>query len=234
MSLPYFFTPDLSQMQLVLDEETSRHVVQVLRMKSGDRLLLTDGNGNTAEAEIEEAHKKRCLVRVISRDFQPRPSHQLTIAVSLIKNSSRFEWFVEKATELGVARIIPMICERTEREKFRSDRYINISRSAMLQSKQSWLPVLEEPQDFTDLVRTSNHHQRFIAHCADDEKQMLHSAYDLWLESHIILIGPEGDFTQGEIDIAKEHGFVPVSLGRTRLRTETAAIYAAVTGTITG
>jgi 16S rRNA (uracil1498-N3)-methyltransferase len=203
----------------------------VLRMSKGEQILLTDGGGHTVEAEISDAHKRRCAVAALRRDYQPRPSQQFAIGISLIKNSSRFEWFVEKATELGVSEIIPMICERTEREKFRSDRYIAICRSAMLQSRQAWLPVLHEPADFTDVIKNSPHHQRFIAHCMEEDKQTLVSSYDFLLDTHIILIGPEGDFTTSEVELAKEHGYVPVSLGPTRLRTETAGLYAAVIGT---
>lgn len=227
-SLPFFYAPNIADNPLTLDEESSRHIVQVLRMQEGEHVLLTDGLGNSAEGEIIGAHKKHCVVRIIQLEFIPKPSHQLTIAISLVKNSSRFEWFLEKATELGVSEVIPMICERTERQKFRADRYSNICRSAMLQSRQTWLPVLHEAKDFNEVIRMAAHHQRFIAHCAEDDKHILNGAYDHLLDTHIILIGPEGDFTTVEIETAKRNGFLPVSLGNTRLRTETAGIFAAV------
>ncbi len=230
MSLPWFFAPDLNSHPLTLDEENSRHIVQVLRMKEGQRLLLTDGKGHSGEAEITNAHKKHCSVHMLNVDFQHRPSQQLTIGISLLKNSSRFEWFLEKATELGTAEIIPLICERTEKEKFRFDRYINICKSAMLQSMQTWMPILREPENFNEAVRSATQHQRFIAHCAEDDKKPLVGAFDSLLDTHIILIGPEGDFTATEIEDAKANGFIPVTLGATRLRSETAGMYAAVIG----
>lgn len=229
-SAPFFFTANLSSEIITLDEETSKHIVQVLRMEQGEQIRLTDGMGNSGIAEVTDAHKKRCTVRLVNNEFQPPTSRQLTIAISLIKNSARFEWFLEKATELGTAEIIPLICERTSSEKFRMDRYRGICRSAMLQSMQTWMPVLHEPVRFADLIAAAGHHQRFIAHCEEDEKHQLSSAYDPMLDSHIILIGPEGDFTMREIIDARNNGFMPVSLGSTRLRSETAGIYAAVVG----
>lgn len=228
MSLPYFFAEYISESETALEEETSKHIVQVLRMKPGEHLRLTDGKGNAAEGEITDAHKKHCIVKIINKEFIPKPSRQLTIAISLIKNMSRFEWFIEKATELGVAEIIPMICERTEKQKFRHGRFLNICTSAMLQSMQTWRPQLHEPVNFKDVVNDSKHQQKIIAHCLDDDKRMLNKVFDASLSSHIILIGPEGDFSVNEINLAREHGFIPVSLGGTRLRTETAGIYASV------
>jgi len=230
MSLPHFFSENIEEKKQTLDEETSRHVAQVLRIKEGEHILLTDGRGTSAEAEVTHPHKKHTEVRIITRDFVERPSRQLTIAISLVKNSARFEWFVEKATELGTAEIIPMICERTEKQKFRTDRFQNILRSAMLQSMQTWLPVLHEPKKFDEVIVAASHDQRFIAHCADDDKQNLQTAFDQLFNTHIVLVGPEGDFTTEEILFAKQNGFVPVSLGSTRLRTETAGLYAAVIG----
>ena len=228
MALPYFFTESIDDNSQTLDEESSRHIVQVLRMKEGELVMLTDGNGNTAEVEITDAHKKHCSVKIVRKEFVPRPSRQLTIAISLVKNASRFEWFLEKATELGTAEIIPMICERTERQKFKADRFQNILRSAMLQSMQIWLPLLHEPQSFREVVNFAQHDQRFIAHCLDRDKQSLHTLFDPLFSSHIVLIGPEGDFTNEEITHAIENGFAAVSLGSNRLRTETAGIFAAV------
>lgn len=228
MALPYFFADPVNQPEVILDEETSRHIVQVLRMQEGDCFLLTDGKGLQATAEIIHAHKKHCSARVIETAFTPQRVEHVTIAISLVKNMSRFEWFLEKATELGVREIIPLICERTERLKFRYDRMISICRSAMLQSMQTWLPVLQEPREYTDVVDTLVHTRKFIAHCAHDLKSDLRSATFNPPHSVSILIGPEGDFTASEISYAKEHDFLPVSLGNTRLRTETAGIYAAV------
>lgn len=228
MSLHCFFVEHISGNELTLDDETSRHIVQVLRMDKGERLLLTNGKGISAEGEIIDPHKKHCTVTIVQQNFTPPSSLQLTIAISLIKNTSRFEWFLEKATELGTTEIIPLICERTIREKFRHDRLLGICKSAMLQSLQSWLPVLHEPRNFSEIISGATHQQKMIAYCIEEDKRELASAFQSSLQSHIILIGPEGDFSENEITNAKRHGFIPVSLGRTRLRTETAGIYAAV------
>lgn len=227
MPVPYFYTTTIQNDVLTLDEETSRHIVQVLRMEKADHIRLTDGHGHSADAEITTAHKKHCVVAIQSREFSPQPTNQVSIAISLIKNTSRFEWFLEKATELGTTEIIPLLCTRTESEKFKLERFTGICKSAMLQSQQTWLPRLQEPVAFMELINNCDHHQRFIAHCADDDKEHLAAAYDAMLDSHLILIGPEGDFTPEEIMAAKNAGFVPVSLGNTRLRTETAGIFAA-------
>jgi 16S rRNA (uracil1498-N3)-methyltransferase len=229
MSVPYFFVEDInpSVRDIELDEDASRHIIQVLRMKEGENVRLTDGKGNNALATLISAHKKHAIVAVKSIETISHQSPQLCIAISLVKNASRFEWFLEKATELGAAVIIPMICERTERQKFRHDRMSGICRSAMLQSMQSWLPVLHEPVSFADVVSNAKQRQKMIAHCVKEAKVEFSSLYNPSLDSHIILIGPEGDFTDGEIARAREYNFIPGSLGSTRLRTETAGIFAA-------
>ena len=229
MSLPYFFIDTLSaeMRQIDLDEDTSRHITQVLRMQEGEKIKLTDGKGHIAQCDIISAHKKHAAVRITSFETTTKKSPRLTIAISLVKNASRFEWFLEKATELGASEIIPLICERTERQKFRHDRMISICTSAMLQSMQAWLPELHEPIQFHDVVKNVKHQQKMIAHCVKDTKVEYASLYNPSLSTHIILIGPEGDFTEKEIASAKECNFVPVSLGSSRLRTETAGIFAA-------
>lgn len=229
MSLPYFFLENFDPFakELALEEETSRHIVQVLRMKEGERLMLTDGRGHSIEGEIISAHKKHSSVNIISSRIIPRSAPQLTIAISLIKNVNRFEWFLEKATELGTAEIIPLICERTESEKFRYDRLTGICKSAMLQSLQTWLPLLHEPRNFLEVAMEARQQQKMIAHCADDAKRNLSSVFNPSLDSHIILIGPEGDFSENEIRSSINLKFEAVSLGNTRLRTETAGIFAA-------
>ena len=225
MSAPFFYVEDLSPHEIILDEDTSKHIVQVLRMGQNEMILLTDGKGNKARAVIWEDNRKKCLVRIEGREKVDAVRVQATIAVSLIKNASRFEWFLEKATEIGVHTIIPLICQRTEKEKFRFDRFRNIIISAMLQSQQSWLPHLEEPVPFQKLISSSTHEHKFIAHCHPERKGSL--TYMDHMGSNIVLIGPEGDFTSSEVAEAIEAGFVPVALGGTRLRTETAGIVAA-------
>lgn len=230
MALPFFYISDYTgEQQVTLNEETSRHVVQVLRMKEGENLNLTDGRGNLLNCEIIDANKKHCVAKVIGSQLTAHSSRHIAIAISLLKNPSRFEWFLEKATEIGVSEIIPLICERTEKEKFRHDRMNAICISAMLQSQQCWLPVLHEPVKLIDFVNHSTNSQKFIAHCVDENsKEKLTNQPINLLPNQLVLIGPEGDFTDAEIQLAVEKNFVPVSLGTTRLRTETAGLVAAV------
>ena len=235
MALPFFYINEYnpSQKEIVLDEDTSRHVAQVLRMKKGEKLNLTDGKGNLITAEISEAHKKHCAVNIQHSTFNIQHIRKITIAISLLKNTSRFEWFLEKATEIGVSEIIPLICERTEKQKFRYDRMKGICISALLQSQQTRLPILHEPVQFGDLVkRQFDDCNKMIAHCIDEEKQSLHLQISK-SSNRLICIGPEGDFTEDEIELALQNDFRPVSLGDTRLRTETAGIVAATLLSIT-
>ena len=230
MQLPFFYIElfDSTAKTIVLDEDTSKHIVHVLRMKVGEQLNLTDGKGNLLTCEIINDHKKHCGVKVTHSQFTTHHSQKISIAISLLKNSNRFEWFLEKATEIGVSEIIPLICERTEKEKFRFDRMNQICISAMLQSQQVWLPVLHEPVPFNhQTIKQFNHSNRFIAHCADGAKDQLTNSPIPQLTSTLILIGPEGDFTKEEVELALQHHFIPVSLGETRLRTETAGVVAA-------
>jgi 16S rRNA (uracil1498-N3)-methyltransferase len=230
MASPFFYTDDINtdSSQLVLNEETSKHVVQVLRMKNSEQLQLTDGKGNLFAAEIIDDHKKKCVVKVLSTENHPVPSKKITIAISLVKNNSRFEWFLEKATEIGVDEIIPLICERTEKQHFRFDRMKGILISAMLQSQQTWLPVLHEPEKFENLImKQFDNCKKLIAHCLPEgNKETIHHQVPKF-SNQLILIGPEGDFTKNEIEAALNNNFLPVSLGDTRLRTETAGIVAA-------
>jgi 16S rRNA (uracil1498-N3)-methyltransferase len=229
MELPFFYTQTTGDAHtlITLDEDNSKHIIQVLRMKTGEKLLLTDGKGNLFTCVITDAHKKKTVVEIQDKRYKAQGARKTSIAISLLKNANRFEWFLEKATELGVTEIIPLICERTEKLHFRFDRMQNILISAMLQSQQTWLPELKEPTKLENIINGSHHAQKFIAHCADDAKVYLAEAINSATDSQIILIGPEGDFTKGEIDLAKKNHFVAVTLGETRLRTETAGIVAA-------
>ena len=227
MALPFFYIVeyDVAQKQIVLNEETSKHIVQVLRMKEGEQLNLTDGKGSLLTCDITDDHKKHCTVTVKEVKHNEQAARKISIAISLIKNSNRFEWFLEKATEIGVTEIIPLICERTEKEKFRYDRMQGICISAMLQSQQIWLPVLHSPTEFEKTVSQSGATQKYIAHCDESpQNQLTNQPIN---QSTIILIGPEGDFTKEEINLAIENNFIRVSLGNTRLRTETAGVVAA-------
>jgi 16S rRNA (uracil1498-N3)-methyltransferase len=233
MNRPLFYISDVvaGQKDIQLDEDTSKHVVNVLRMKKGEQLHLTDGKGFLLLTSITDDHKKHCRVTVVNEQFIPRAGRKTSIAISLLKNASRFEWFLEKATELGITEIIPIICDRTEKQHFRFDRMQNILVSAMVQSQQAWLPVLHQPVGFGQLLKQEDvidTTQKFIAHCIPGSKQSLAALVNSSLPSQIILIGPEGDFTAEEVSFATEHYFMPVTLGDTRLRSETAGMVAAV------
>jgi 16S rRNA (uracil1498-N3)-methyltransferase len=210
----------------MLDEESSRHIIQVLRMKPGEELKITDGKGNLSLSVIRNPDKKKCLVSHISIDHQYPPKRKIAIGISLIKNTARFEWFLEKATEIGVSEIFPLICERTEKKDLRVDRMESILVSAMLQSQQSWLPELKEPLKFKKAIEIFRHQQKFIAYVSDNHEAHLNDLINSNLNSQIVLIGPEGDFTPEEIDLALHNNFLPASLGANRLRTETAGLVA--------
>jgi 16S rRNA (uracil1498-N3)-methyltransferase len=236
MPLPYFYKDDLvaSNTDIVLDEPTSKHMVQVLRMQHGEQLQLTNGKGILLTAEITDNNRKKCCVKVIGPVNEQRISNNISIAISLIKNTTRFEWFLEKATEIGVAEIIPLVCERTEKTAFKYERLKSILVSAMLQSRQCRLPVLHEPvpfgklwQNSNDLPKMEGYQQKFIAHCLDGPKRNLKDMNNESLSYKIILIGPEGDFTPEEIEQAIQHHFIAVSLGNNRLRTESAGVVSA-------
>lgn len=232
VTLPFFYIADhnAGQKEVILDEDTSRHVVQVLRMKKGEMLNLTDGKGNLISTEIVDDHKKHCRVKVTNSQLTTQDSRKISIAISLLKTSARFEWFLEKATEIGINEIIPLICDRTEKQKFREDRMKNILVSAMLQSQQCWLPVLHKPIDYELIFRQEeiiHASQKFVAHCIEDQKRNLADLVNETLPSQIILIGPEGDFTTDEVQLAIHNHFDAVSLGEMRLRAETAGVVAA-------
>lgn len=226
MSVPFFYEQNIviTDPQFVLSEETSKHCIQVLRMKTGEQLNIADGKGNLFSSSIISTDKRSCTVKVDSTTFSKQEQRKVCIAISLIKNASRFEWFLEKATEMGVSEIIPLLCSRTERQHFRFDRMNNILIAAMLQSQQTWLPVLQTPASFKNTIEQSSFTQKLIAHCEEDKKTEIK---DLQLMNDVqILIGPEGDFTADEIQSALQKNYQPVSLGNTRLRTETAGVAA--------
>ena len=229
MPVPYFYFAHLANMkdEFALNESSSRHVVQVLRMQSGEKLRLTDGRGVKVLAKIHEANKKKCVVQIVEKQIQERPVRSISIALSLLKNASRFEWFLEKSAELGVSEIIPLKTARTEKQQFRMDRMNNILESALIQSQQVWMPVLHEPQHFNSWIEKAQADRKLIAHCESGKKNKLSEITETISSSVLILIGPEGDFTNEEIQLAIAHQFAAVELGENRLRSETAAITAA-------
>jgi 16S rRNA (uracil1498-N3)-methyltransferase len=226
LSLQLFFLNDIPGVgkSAELPVETARHLITVLRMRDGDKIALTNGKGIYAEAEIVSASKKSCNVFIQSSAMLDSPGSKITLGISVLKNANRFEWMLEKVTEIGATTIIPLICERTERQHFRLDRMQNIVLSAMLQSQQAWLPEIMEPVLFQKAVGDFDADKKLIAHCLPGDKSHIISTPPS--SDSIILIGPEGDFTPGEIDFALANNYMPVSLGNNRLRTETAGVVA--------
>lgn len=228
MSVPFFYIPSYQQAQplVTLDETNSKHAIQVLRLKKEDAVLLTDGCGHLLHGVIADEHRKACVVQIESVQHVPAVENPVTLAVSPLKNTSRFEWLLEKVTELGVQRIIPLRCERTEKENLRTDRLQAVLISAMLQSRQSWLPILEAPRSFSELPQfASMAVHRCIAYCGESKKISLLD-WQPGQGSTLVCIGPEGDFTAAEHALAVANGCTTVHLGPNRLRTETAAMVA--------
>lgn len=223
-----FYTPHIQPGDgtFSFDKEESRHIVKVLRKKEGDTIQITDGKGHLFTSEILFANEKKCEVKIITEEvFEPIP-YSLHLAVAPTKMNDRYEWFLEKATEIGVHEITPLICEHSERTNFKADRFEKILQSAMKQSVQFYMPKLNEPVAFNAFVNTQREGQLFIAHCEETDKKLLKNALQP-KQAVTILIGPEGDFSTKEIKLALGKNYVPVSLGNTRLRIETAAVVAA-------
>lgn len=229
MTSPYFYFSPLASVakEFALDEKASRHIVQALRMKAGEELRLTDGKGLSTLVSIRDANKKKCLVTLVEKLKQETPKRRIQIGLSLLKNTSRFEWFLEKATEIGISEIFPLKCARTEKQQFRMERMQGILESAMIQSQQVWMPVIHEPKNFISWMGNVQADQKFIAHCDPGAKRRLSEMVNTNLSSQLILIGPEGDFTEEEINLALQSRFIAVELGENRLRSETAAVAAA-------
>ncbi|WP_266205685.1 16S rRNA (uracil(1498)-N(3))-methyltransferase [Pontibacter kalidii] len=221
-----FYTPDITHDIYTLNEEESKHCTRVLRLSHGDTVYLIDGVGGMYTAIIQEAHQKRCQLQIIEKQVEygklPYVSH---IAVAPTKNLDRMEWFVEKAVEIGVSEITFLLCEHSERRNLRLDRLEKIAVSAMKQSKKGYLPLLNDMTPFHRFIQKAIPENTFIAHLEDDATKSIKDYYKHG-EPHCILIGPEGDFSTGEIAAAYQAGVRPVTLGQSRLRTETAALVA--------
>lgn len=223
-----FYTPDIdiASSAWALSEEESKHCIRVLRLQNGTQIDLIDGKGNFYKAEIVDAHPKRTLLKIISVEQDPnKRNHYLHIAVAPTKNIERLEWFLEKATEIGIDEISLFICQRSERKDVKTDRLNKIITAAIKQSIKAWHPVLNEPVLFNKFISNQFDGQKFIAHCEPGDKFELKDEIQPF-GKYTVLIGPEGDFAPKEIEDAQKTGFKAITLGKSRLRTETAALEA--------
>ena len=222
-----FYNPDIDETteSFSFDKEESRHIIKVLRKKDSDILHVTNGLGFLFETEITLASDNKCIVQVLSIKKADKPKFHLHLAVAPTKMNDRFEWFLEKSTEIGIQEITPVICDRSERKVINLERFEKIILSAMKQSNETYLPKLNEAISFKEFIKQKNEGLQLIAHCEETDKKSLKEILKP-NESVTMLIGPEGDFSEKEIALALENNYQPVTLGNTRLRTETAAIVA--------
>lgn len=231
-----FYDPDIIPPHHTLPEAESKHCVRVLRLGCGGTLHITDGKGNLFCCEITEADPKRCCIRVTGVETEwEKPRYRLTIAVAPTKNAERYEWFLEKATEVGVHAFIPVETARSERRVFKPERAGKVITAALKQSLKAYRPELRELTPFATLVATPFEGRKFIAHCDAARTQAGKAYLPAALragEAALVLIGPEGDFSPEEIDLAAAHGFEEITLGTQRLRTETAAVTAVVMASV--
>lgn len=209
----------------VFDKEESKHIVKVLRKKESDKIFITNGLGFLFISEISLASDKKCEVKILEIQEFEKPKYNLHIAVAPTKMNDRLEWFLEKATEIGIQEITPIICDHSERKVYKIDRAEKIIQSAMKQSNQFYLPKINEPVSFKEFIANTKCENKFIAHCVEIERKQLKDSVNP-NENYVILIGPEGDFSENEIELALANNYKAVLLGNTRLRTETAALVA--------
>ncbi len=222
-----FYSNAINGNEILLQNEEAAHCSRVLRKKEGDILTVIDGEGGFYTAKLTKIAKETCILSIQTKVFFEKNAANLHIACAPTKNIERFEWFLEKATEIGIETVTPIVCFNSERRQIRNDRLDKIILSATKQSLKYWLPALAELTDFEVFLKknTNFQGQKFIAHCHESEKTVFKIAYKS-NQNALILIGPEGDFSKEEVEKAVAAGFQPISLGTQRLRTETAAIVA--------
>lgn len=225
MQLFYNSTINESSASFVFDKEESKHIIKVLRKKDGDILFVTNGLGFLFKTEITLASDSKCAVTVLSYEKTADTNHPLHLVVAPTKMNERYEWFLEKATEIGIQEITPIICDRSERKVINKERFEKIILTAMKQCNQFYLPKLNDAIAFKDFIKQEQDGKLLIAHCEETNKKSLKSVLETNTKT-TILIGPEGDFSEKEIELALSQNFIPVTLGNTRLRTETAAVVA--------
>ena len=221
-----FYTPNITnEKEYTLDEAESKHAIRVLRLQENDIITLIDGKGNYYTTTIIDAHPKKCTAKITGKRIEENKLPKIHIAIAPTKNNERLEWFTEKSTEIGISEITPIICNHSERKKIKEGRLIKTAVSAMKQALKATLPTINDSTSFNKLIIQSYQGKKYIAHCYKEEKMLLKNCYTPG-ENVLILIGPEGDFSKEEVDLAIKNGFEPVSLGTSRLRTETAGIIA--------
>ena len=221
-----FYTPDILTNSYQLSEEESKHCIRVLRLKINEEVNLVDGKGGLYLAKITDDHPKRTLLNILNHNKEyGKRNHYLHMAVAPTKNIERFEWFLEKATEMGIDEITPIICERSERKEIKIERSAKIITSAVKQSLKAYHPKLNEAVTFQNFMSYASADAKYIAHCEDFEKQGIETGFAPH-QKYIILIGPEGDFSKSEIEASLQKGYNSITLGDSRLRTETAALAA--------
>jgi len=220
-----FYVPQIASAR-ILPEEESLHAVKVLRLKIGSQIIVVDGVGNFHKALITNSHPKHCGFEIIETIHEfGKLAYNLHIAIAPTKNMERLEWFVEKATEIGISEITPIICRNSERKVVKEERLEKIIVSAAKQSVKAYFPKLNPTCTIDEFLKKHTEGHRFIAHCYDQDKKLLKNEVEN-IKDVIIVIGPEGDFNIEEVENAINQGFVPISLGESRLRTETAALVA--------
>lgn len=221
-----FYIPNLSGGEVILNETESKHAIRVLRLTEGNQVQLIDGIGGFYDAVISNANPKKCKLLITNsiQGFEKR-NFKLHIAIAPTKNIDRFEWFLEKCTEIGIDEITPLLSEHSERKVIKPERLEKILVAAMKQSLKAYLPKLNPITNYTEFISGSEYQNKFIAHCNDGDKIHLKNCIKKG-EDTLILIGPEGDFSNEEVELAKENGFKEISLGTARLRTETAGVVA--------
>ncbi len=229
-----FYHPEISETdsQIIFPKEESRHIIKVLRKNEGDRLNVTNGKGFLFTTEIISSSSQQCIAKIVSVEVQDKPAYYVHLAVAPTKMNDRYEWFLEKATEIGVHEITPVICSNSERKVVKNERFERVLQSAMKQSLHFRIPQLNEAISFSEFVSSPFTGKKYIAHCEEDKARRSLKTELKPHETSIILIGPEGDFSPGEIELAMSNGWIPVTLGNSRLRTETAAVVACHTASL--
>jgi len=228
-----FYNPAISSedKEVIFPKDESKHIVKVLRKQEGDNLNITNGKGFLFSAEIIEANHNKCKAKITAVEQERDKKYHIHLAVAPTKMNDRFETFLEKATEIGLDKITPIICDHSERKVVKINRFERVLQSAMKQSLHYSMPEISEAISFQEFIQQEQNEQKFIAHCEENDKKSLQKELEPG-KNYTILIGPEGDFSSEEIESAIKAGFVPVTLGNTRLRTETAAIVAAHTAAL--